>query len=614
MAYTYIGNVTGLITYDDLYNTLNLTSSKISSGDIDFLKYKTEEGRIILMSSRHIDYGSTWDSLNLLDLIIGKELIINGKRYLCRVPRGAKTDPTPITSEGVKDSELTKIYDATPNPSTMIIDPTSWTMCKETEEGRNDRYLYRYLNSNSSAGGGMKNSISSSIRFRVILEFLNAPHISIPSEDLGNITNFTQKNYNVTCGEDTVGTFTLTEKLNGVVMRTLSNQSNGTSYTLDLSSQWDGLVYGGHKLEVIATDPNGLSNTVNIRFNKVKIPIQKLPVNSTLIQSANFNKEILSEMEYQNLNLYNILKSKGVVINDIYKNKLSKLIDVVNTLELERHRIPKWFGVNDIWINRSLIPELPFMRYFLTSSMVDGKIYCIGGEQAKGVTMDGSNQCYDTINNKWSQKSKMPTPRLHHGSTVVNSKIYSIGGVISGGAYSSKNECYDPSSDIWSSKLDNSDNLGLCSCISVNTNVYCLTTKNYCYDSLTNTWSTKTSPSNYRYGSGLAVINGMIYALGSSDYVNRIKCERYNPTTDTWSSISDMPTDGRIWAACQSDGVNIYVIGGGSSTNSIMYNLTQCYNTVNNTWSTKSAMQTSRQGMGSAIVNGNIYIWWLWWL
>ena len=68
----------------------------------------------------------------------------------------------------------------------------------------------------------------------------------------------------------------------------------------------------------------------------------------------------------------------------------------------------------------------------LSTSVVDGKIYAIGGwrdePQAVGLsTVEEYNPAMDT----WTKKADMPTAREFLSTSAVKGKIYTIGGLVS---------------------------------------------------------------------------------------------------------------------------------------------------------------------------------------
>lgn len=63
---------------------------------------------------------------------------------------------------------------------------------------------------------------------------------------------------------------------------------------------------------------------------------------------------------------------------------------------------------------------------------------------------------YDTKANKFFKCANLKERRMHHSATVINNKLYVTGGRILNGhdviEDSDCFECYDPKTDVWTSK------------------------------------------------------------------------------------------------------------------------------------------------------------------
>ena len=70
---------------------------------------------------------------------------------------------------------------------------------------------------------------------------------------------------------------------------------------------------------------------------------------------------------------------------------------------------------------------MPTAREMLSSSVVNGKIYVIGGGKTGG-TMASTVEEYDPATDTWTKKADMPTARWRLSTRAVNGKIYAIGG------------------------------------------------------------------------------------------------------------------------------------------------------------------------------------------
>jgi len=168
---------------------------------------------------------------------------------------------------------------------------------------------------------------------------------------------------------------------------------------------------------------------------------------------------------------------------------------------------------------------MPTKRTGYSASMVNGKIYVIGGYSA-GFDLS-TVEVYDPITNAWSSATPMPNPRKNLTTAVANGKIYAVGGYqttsISG--YLSTVEEYNP---------------------------------------VTNTWSTKTQmPWPPRQGMVSGTINEKIYVVGGDNWDRNpmIYANEYDPLSDKWSVKESIPT-GVTFPASAIVNNKLYVING----------------------------------------------------
>jgi Bacterial Ig-like domain (group 3)/Kelch motif len=151
-------------------------------------------------------------------------------------------------------------------------------------------------------------------------------------------------------------------------------------------------------------------------------------------------------------------------------------------------------------------------------------IYILGGAGRSNPL--GAVQKYNPISDTWSLGTPMSVPRSELGGVLLNGKIYTIGGVTSGGVTTNTVEIYDPIADLW----------------------------------------TKGRPlPESRASMAVAVRLGKIYVIGGTNdwSVGSPKNTTfvYDPGSDLWSTANPMPTSRR---ACRAVVVNdiLYVIGG----------------------------------------------------
>jgi N-acetylneuraminic acid mutarotase len=124
----------------------------------------------------------------------------------------------------------------------------------------------------------------------------------------------------------------------------------------------------------------------------------------------------------------------------------------------------------------------------------------------------------------------MPTARGQLGAAVVNNRIYAIGGVIGqigpGGTVFSTVEEYDPVSDVWREKADMPIAMDLFGTSVVNGRIYTVgglrpigqtwfrLSDTLEYDPMTDKWVRRDDMPTRRAGLATATVNGRIYAIG----------------------------------------------------------------------------------------------------
>jgi len=166
-------------------------------------------------------------------------------------------------------------------------------------------------------------------------------------------------------------------------------------------------------------------------------------------------------------------------------------------------------------------------RSHLTSAALNGKIYIIGGYTTV------TDECLNTVtrfdpgDNSFAYVQSLPVAMCFMRAAALNGKIYVTGG------------------------MDNDDNP---------------LPSLYEYDPAANTWTQKAPMSVARFEHGTVAVNGKIYAFGGlesweDEEIYNPSGEVYDPETNEWSPIADMPVGlGRFGAA--TDGRYIYVAGG----------------------------------------------------
>ena len=218
---------------------------------------------------------------------------------------------------------------------------------------------------------------------------------------------------------------------------------------------------------------------------------------------------------------------------------------------------------------------------------------------------------------KWAKKADMPTARSGLSVSVVNGKIYAVGGLVPGNRVVSTVEEYDPATDTWTKKTDMSiGRHGLVTC-AVNGRIYAIDGSDEFvgwfvspveeYDPKKDEWKKKTDLPLGRKGLSACSAVGKIYVIGGWWMKLLSAVNEYDPATDTWARKADMPTARLELSTCAVNG-RIYAIGGWMGQDDIPpLSTVEEYNPEKDMWIRKADMPTARWNLATSVVNGRIY-------
>jgi len=137
-------------------------------------------------------------------------------------------------------------------------------------------------------------------------------------------------------------------------------------------------------------------------------------------------------------------------------------------------------------------------------------------------------------------------------------------------------------------------------------------------------WNIKESMREPRSGLGVVAVDGKIYAIGGDNFGTN---ERYDPKTDTWTTLAPMPTPQSNFAIATYQG-KIYCIsstlydpdpqpfGVGEagtkpmpvSSSAYIIGINEVYDTVTNSWGTKTPPPISSNNIKAHVVGEKIFI------
>ena len=221
----------------------------------------------------------------------------------------------------------------------------------------------------------------------------------------------------------------------------------------------------------------------------------------------------------------------------------------------------------------SALPPLPEPRDHFGFAALDGRLYLSGGEiLAEGVLREGL-WVFDPAAQRWSTLAPMPGPRSQHGMAALGGKLYVVGGEVAGSSDRAL-WAYDPATGEWQTDLPEMP-----------------TERNHL--------------SVAEADGRLFAVGGRVSGLGGSR--NLTVVESYDPATNTWESLPEMPTGRGGMAAGTIDG-RIHTGGGEDLASGSTHAEHEVFDTATGTWSVADDLPTPRHGIGSAVVDGRWYL------
>lgn len=271
----------------------NYSFGNTPSDDAKKLQWvKIKDGdKTLLICDRVILVNVTWNDLNSVGWIFGKEVTIDGAKYKCRSLTGgsnyrggdAYAGGTPTNNEWDRFVTREEVITGLPAPVSSDLDNglTStdlssahnqlwnwmgvYTWCQETYSSNTS---YRAVRGYDSARIWNNNTATNSspyVGFRPVLEILNTdPLISDSDRDLGDKNS----NFTITCTVDDADSgdvLTATESLDGQTTKSFAPTRNSVN---TISVDVDSLSLGKHTVKVVVSDGQGGTATRTWTFTR----------------------------------------------------------------------------------------------------------------------------------------------------------------------------------------------------------------------------------------------------------------------------------------------------------------------------------------------------------
>jgi N-acetylneuraminic acid mutarotase len=222
----------------------------------------------------------------------------------------------------------------------------------------------------------------------------------------------------------------------------------------------------------------------------------------------------------------------------------------------------------------SLGHAMPLARSEHAVTVMDGRIWVLGG-YPPGRLPSNLVQVYDPATSRWSLGPSLPQPIHHIMVAAVDGKLYVMGGEVEGAS------------------------TGRPPVFVANT---------WVHDPAVGGWVSRASMPTARSGGGAAVIDGRIYVAGGRP-PGGSAFEVYDPATDQWERLPDLPTQRNHLAMAAVNG-RIIVAGGRFQPGAMAErtDVVEIYDPATRRWTRGAPLPAPRGGITGAVHAGCIFV------
>jgi hypothetical protein len=271
-------------------------------------------------------------------------------------------------------------------------------------------------------------------------------------------------------------------------------------------------------------------------------------------------------------------------------------------------------GHTPSWTSRQ---PLPAPRQELGVAELAGRIYAVGGFDDAG-RPSGAVAYYEPASDRWSAAAALPGPLHHIPVAAVSDRLYALGG-LRGGAFTAVDvvSVYDPGRDAWDPGPSLPLPRGAGAAAVINGRIYLAgglrngasIADFAALDPSTNAWTPLPPLPTARDHLAAAAIDGRFYAVGGRAGQLFGVLEMYDPATGEWTTLTPMPT-ARGGLAAAALGGRLFTFGGegNSADPQGIFPQVEVYDPTSDRWSGLPDLPTPRHGLGAAVSGAQIYV------
>ncbi|XP_026876903.2 kelch-like protein 23 isoform X1 [Electrophorus electricus] len=267
--------------------------------------------------------------------------------------------------------------------------------------------------------------------------------------------------------------------------------------------------------------------------------------------------------------------------------------------------IHMWDPISNTWLQRKDMPN--YTRESYSISLLHPNIYVTGGYRTQTVDALDTVWIYNTDSDDWTEGRPMISARYYHCSVPLHGCIYAIGGYRNG-APASDTEFYDPLKKKWFPVADMIQGVGNATACVVQDRIYvtgghygyrgnCTYDKIQTYRSDINEWSITAISPHPEYGLCSVSLNNKLYLVGGQTTIT----DCYDPDKDEWKQVATMKERRMECGAAVMNGC-IYVTGGYSFSKGTYLQSIERYDPETDCWEVVGNLPTPTRSHGCICV------------
>jgi N-acetylneuraminic acid mutarotase len=302
------------------------------------------------------------------------------------------------------------------------------------------------------------------------------------------------------------------------------------------------------------------------------------------------------------------------------------ILTLVSLLFLISVYINEYSSVYGQGLSWKIGEPMPTNRTEISSEVIDGKIYVLGGADYLEHGIMNLVEVYDPEFNNWSEASPVPIPIDHTAAVTYNGKLFLVGGFLEDKTPTNKLLIYDPDNNKWSEGNPLPSPRGALAAEVIDGNIYAIGGVNSTHDPVAandvysienNTWTSKEPMSIPKHHIASAVVDGKIYVLGgrllgngeaseiNESLTNMDDNSMYDPKSNKWTELESMQVRRSGFSAVEMN-QDIFVFGGQTPEGAT--DKVERYDPIVNKWFTVEDMRNERSGATSVNYKDQIYV------